>query len=456
MVGEAYPLSDPQHKERARPALFPMETELVYDVDYNPNDVLSDKGHEIAGKYIEYYQKLAAFVINFSGSYQELMQAHPHLEGHFTLEQYSTIREISQLFATLIETDKSEVKNEILAKLGILHQESQKYAKIHVQDWWSGPVNLEGNFLYSSTIIALVNTQLRQLNQKYADNEKQKQAALAIFYKKIDKLPHFAANNGPKSKEERTVVPDWNVDGMLSDLLGAFSVLDRLAEYGTHEEYQQYKKELALWVGRIRRSLVQDSHRNGQGETKLQEFNRRLLTEIHKYGQTYHYTGEKSDEAVRQKNEQVKKELLEKGLDKLLVSTPEYVVYMHRTHTDAAKEILATGLVTSGQIESTATMSSNDPNEAIAIFNQRHKGDNAVVILRVPRDLVEQINDPLFLQRRSMDSWRGDEEFTYVIPPSKIVGFITREDLELATNPHFGDTEYDRHAPQLKYRTKMY
>ena len=217
------------------------------------------------------------------------------------------------------------------------------------------------------------------------------------------------------------------------------------------EEYEDLKRKLAQFIGELRQRLSQDKEVDEKGQTKLTQFNNLLIAKLNKLGRLglghvrMKYNGTDTPIIIEKKKASEKKLLIEKGLHEMLVSTDEYIVFMHRTSEGTAEKIAKTGLATGSQLNSTATASDEDVDAAIAIFQMQHRQNEAVVLIRVPRELYSTIDDFLPIER---DKLGGK---THVVPPSWIVGYVLRADTKLIHNTHFGDTEYDKVKPEILY-----
>lgn len=438
---------------------FPLETEFYYDSDYDSDEYHGDI-NKVVGENRVWFEWLAKQIAQFPGDFAEfkkkLTDIEPELSDHVNEVVFTAIKDITSAFSELADSTQFDAQKIAVEKLSTLHQSTLRLGQIKAGEFPFLRTIPNYNTLYLSTIIVLINTRQQELRAQFSGRVFE--AELAKFYKKISSLPFFRMSNGPveKAKSDEQAFAPENLKNYISDVIGGISHLHYLAENGEQDEYMKYKRELAQLVGKFRRMLSANYSKNKQGEAMVREFNQKLSAELKKKGFTsekLQFTGINNKAAKEKRLKEEKQKLIDTNLTQYLVSTKDYVVYLHRTSYSAAKQICDTGFATGGFIGSTATSTSDEIDLAIRIYQQRHKDDDAVVIIRVPRGIDP--DDSRLVPTESVYSSDGKKSSTPVISPSWVYGYILREDTTLETNPHFGDAKYDKIKPPVTWKPKI-
>ncbi len=437
-------------QQQEHEAVFPLDTQVEYALDYREDDDdLDDYDH---------HQKFLQ-----DQDYRDFIQKALKSEGKFvpfqehTVEELRAVSDLQAAFNALLSAEDDVQREAIFQKFRTIHDQTLPQNNlsflIGIDGWPRNEAAKKYNELYAQTIITLIDKHVDELKQ--AHQGKALISELAQFYKKIANIPYMRMHNGPEKKAPE--VQNASVDGYLADIKGEFSRLKYLAEYGTVNEFDEHKSEVAKHIGQTRNVLAQEKTTNSQSETKLQEFNRRLSEYLSEINLTnLKYSGEFSPENVRLREKQETQRLIEKGIDKLLVSTSEYVTMIHRTDINSAQNIVEKGFATNYSIESTASSSSSNRDVAINQYLHRHKNDTAVVILRIPRSKYREIDQRGILPEIKKPNMAGITTESGVIPPSWIVGYVERENTELVKSPHFEDKDYDKTKPWMAMDRSKY
>lgn len=414
---------------------FPWDTQLVYDVE---PDVLGEYGETAETEFSKinhhYQQEIQSVILDSADG------------SIFSPEDRKRVASIDEYFHRLQSANLPEDRLEIFAKLNALYSETLPGHSLSITEtpgWF--PVTHEAknyNLVYSNELILLVNSHIDLLKRTYTGPKLK--GELAKFFKSIEGLPFFQQTSG--RSQELPISKEWNIHSMIMDLKGALMHLDYLSIYKSETDFIEAKKTLAHLIGRLRQTLADTP-------TLLAEFNselQRILEDRRQKDLRLEYSGRETDKAVAKRNEETIKILREKNIVGLLTNTDKYVVFMHRTSTTAAKIISDVGFATKYSIHGTATVSSSNEEEAVRVFLQRHRGDSAVVIFRVPRDIVSKIDD---LGTLMQETYGTEENVSKsgVIPPSWILGYVTRSDTDFVPNAHFQDASYDRIKPVLRF-----
>lgn len=352
---------------------------------------------------------------------------------------------IRELFNRLLASEpKTESYQRTLDELRTLYDQSLGLSKEDVGYWSSITID-NYHFLFSQTIFFLVNRHLAEINQEFATNYSGRTKALFDFFRKISKIPNFSLNYDLDRKDELES-PSYEIGNLMKDIRGMISNLLYFRRYGDESEFNDSKLRLTETVGYLR-NLASSANQLDEFISAVKS----LFSEVRmEHGNFLNYSGEKSDATILSENNKAKQLLRERDLIKYLVSTDEYSVYFHRTSSAAALNIDETGFATSYAIANTASSSYKDENDAMDEFLRRHSENDAVVVMRIPKDASSRIDDaenpPVPIELYADNKSRGP-----VIPPSWIVGYIDRDKLEMTMNPHFGDTHYDSVKPRVTY-----
>lgn len=151
---------------------------------------------------------------------------------------------------------------------------------------------------------------------------------------------------------------------------------------------------------------------------------------------------------------------MKKEYKKHIVSTPEHQVWLHRTHTTNIEKILENGLYFgSGDLSSTATLQAVDLERAENSYRQTHKGNDAVVVIKIPRRIASKY----YLQAEGLkgprhEGYESDKEVTYFdrgfyIQRQHIHGWIDKKTGVYHPNiyAHEHQSLTDKHLPPVFY-----
>lgn len=140
----------------------------------------------------------------------------------------------------------------------------------------------------------------------------------------------------------------------------------------------------------------------------------------------------------------------ENAYERLVVSTPDVVRFLHRTSIDNAKMILSRGFRFNGNLTGTATMCSRNLEEGKLNFFSRHKSCTAVVVIEVPKNIYnncreKEIAESSGFMAGSAVEWATDVRISskiknssnYLLHPLWIHAYIDRTDNHIHMNPKF-------------------
>lgn len=446
-----------EHSKKTESApSFPRDTAVVYDVgEVLFEDTYDEADFTTKGNWFRYVCPL----ILESSNYQTFAQDHPEQAPHVPETTFSYIHEVADACTAFIVAATKNEKQTAAEKLQTLHQQQLPNSRPQaIHHSYTGALLTQTqldkhNIIFQQTINTIIDRGV-QMALRSSPNPSAVDGALANWYRKLQGLP-FTHMDYPPPEPKGEHTPEWNVRNMILDIKGMLKQITYLSSKGTETEFLAAKKNIAKNIGTLRNQLQDPRIPPEKQKTLIKIFNDQLgeLIRDPDIKASMKYSGENSKEAIAAREAQAEQALIEKGIDKLLVSTPEYVVYIHRTATTLAENIMETGFATEYNLLGTASPTGDTTQEAFAEFHRRHKFDKAVVILRVPRNLSKQLDKPGVLP---VEKTRSGDKTTPVIPPSWIVGYVRREDTTLIKNPHFGDTEYDSKKPPTTYNTRQY
>jgi len=142
-----------------------------------------------------------------------------------------------------------------------------------------------------------------------------------------------------------------------------------------------------------------------------------------------------------------------------IVSTPEHQVWLHRTHVSDIESILKNGLYYATNLSSRASLQPVDLEKAESLYRQTHKGSNAVVVIKIPRQIVERYYPASgSLKGKRHEGYEGDRNVSYFnggfwIQRQHIHGWIDRETNEYHENPYLNEPQRltAKHFPAAIY-----
>ncbi len=114
-------------------------------------------------------------------------------------------------------------------------------------------------------------------------------------------------------------------------------------------------------------------------------------------------------------------------------------VFLHRTHTSLVDAIMREGLgCCAGDLLGTATWQPSDLENAEGLYRQTHKGNNAVVVIKIPTSRIKEIPKS---SRNSIATVKGIGYFhpnraEFTIRPEFVDGWINRETDAYTPNPY--------------------
>lgn len=121
-----------------------------------------------------------------------------------------------------------------------------------------------------------------------------------------------------------------------------------------------------------------------------------------------------------------------------IVSTPDTCTFLHRTSSNLVDRIMQEGLSCGADIRSSATWQPQDLEKAEALFRQTHKGNNAVVVVKIPRKTWETVRAELTgveVMSRKIGYFHP-ENGDFAVRPEFVAGWIDRNSREYHTNPY--------------------
>jgi hypothetical protein len=130
----------------------------------------------------------------------------------------------------------------------------------------------------------------------------------------------------------------------------------------------------------------------------------------------------------------------EKAYERFVVSTPNFIRFLHRTALDTVGNIMELGLVCGNNLLSTSTIQPVDMDSARKSYEMRHKGDQAVIIIEIPRNLWALARKRQGSGHEAMDNSIGymhPKARDFAIKPQFIVGFIDRRDNRVHISPRY-------------------
>lgn len=120
-----------------------------------------------------------------------------------------------------------------------------------------------------------------------------------------------------------------------------------------------------------------------------------------------------------------------------IVSTKEHEVFLHRTSRDLVDKIMKNGLKTNDLL-STASHQSVDLASAEIQYQETHKGNDAVIVIKIPskiyKSAIEEMNGDFGLHDEI--GYFNEELGSFVIHPKHIHGWISKETNEYVPNPN--------------------
>lgn len=81
---------------------------------------------------------------------------------------------------------------------------------------------------------------------------------------------------------------------------------------------------------------------------------------------------------------------MKKEYRKHIASNSQHQVWLHRTHVSNIEDILKEGLRFGTDLSTTATLQSRNLEEAESSYRMSHKGNNAVVVIKIPRQIADK------------------------------------------------------------------
>ncbi|MBP7708339.1 hypothetical protein KA107_01530 [Candidatus Pacearchaeota archaeon] len=153
---------------------------------------------------------------------------------------------------------------------------------------------------------------------------------------------------------------------------------------------------------------------------------------------------------------------MKKEYKKHIVSTDKHQVWLHRTHTSNIENILRNGLSIGIDLPLTATLQPYTLEDAEGSYKNTHKGSNAVVVIKIPREIVSKYYFPQpGIKGMGHEGYLGDKEVTYWRPESSgfsiqrqhIHGWIDQETNEYHPNPYLKKSQKftPKHFPPEYY-----
>jgi|GEM_PF-2362353 len=125
---------------------------------------------------------------------------------------------------------------------------------------------------------------------------------------------------------------------------------------------------------------------------------------------------------------------------KHIVSTPEHAVFLHRTSKDLAEKIMKYGLKSGPDLKSTASFQPEDLDEAEDSYNQTHKGNDAVIVLKIPMELYNKAREGFKGEEVLHDDigyFNTEEGLAGLyVHPEHVHGWIDKKTNEYTPNPY--------------------
>lgn len=125
-----------------------------------------------------------------------------------------------------------------------------------------------------------------------------------------------------------------------------------------------------------------------------------------------------------------------------IVSTQETCTFLHRTSRNLVDKIMSEGLCCGADIRSSATWQPQDLEKAEALFRQTHKGNNAVVVVKIPRKTWETARAKARANGSTAEvtfrevGYFNPKKGNFTVRPEFVAGWIDRNSGEYHTNPY--------------------
>ncbi len=151
---------------------------------------------------------------------------------------------------------------------------------------------------------------------------------------------------------------------------------------------------------------------------------------------------------------------MKKEYKKHIASTEQHQVWLHRTHNSNIESILKNGLNIGADLSMTATLQPYNLQDAETIYQQTHKGSNAVIVIKIPREISER-HYPKSGEIKGLreEGYLADKDVTYFksgdfyIQRQHIHGWVDFKTGEYLPNPYLGEKQKltKKHFPEEFY-----